>query len=80
MIDVVVFYKLNFRKNKTADVKYYFMMMLKINDALIVYRVQNVLKTFSIEINEINEIFIEKSFLEKIKAKCYFNFHNLLIV
>ena len=78
MIDVVVFYKLNFRKNKAANVKCYFMTMFKIDDALTIYRVKNDLKIFSIEINEMGEIFIKKSFLKKIKAKLYFDFHDLL--
>ena len=78
MIDVVAFYKLNFRKNKTTNVKYYFMMMFEIDDALTIYRVKNDLKVFSIEINEMSEIFITKSSLKKIKAKFYFDFHDLL--
>ena len=78
MIGVVAFYKLNFRKNKAADVKYYFMTMFKINDALTIYRVKNDLKVFLIEINEMDEIFIKKSFLKKIKAKFHLNFHDLL--
>ena len=41
MIDVVVFYKLNFRKNKAINIKYYFMMMFEIDDALTIYRVKN---------------------------------------
>ena len=78
MIDVVVFYKLNFRKNKTTNVKCYFMTIFKINDALTIYRVKNNLKIFLIKINKMNEIFIKKSFLKEIKTKFYFNFHDLL--
>ena len=78
MINVVVFYKLNFRKNKAADMEYYFIMMFKIDDALIIYHVKNDLKAFSIKINEMNEIFIKKFFLKKIKAKFHFDFHDLL--
>ena len=78
MIDVVAFYKLNFRKNKTISVKCYFMMMFEIDDALTIYRVKNDLKIFSIEVNEMSEIFIKKSSLKKIKTKFYFDFHNLL--
>ena len=78
MIDVVVFYKLNFRKNKTANVKCYFMMMFEIGNALTIYRVKNDLKVFSIKINEMSEIFIKKFFLKKIKAKFHFDFHDLL--
>ena len=78
MIDVVVFYKLNFRKNKITDVKCYFMIIFKINDALTIYRVKNDLKIFSIEINEMNEIFIKKLSLKEIKVKFHFDFHDLL--
>ena len=78
MIDVVVFYKLNFRKNKTANVKYYFMIMFKIDDALTIYRVKNDLKISSIEINEMDEIFIKKSSLKEIKIKFHLDFHDLL--
>ena len=78
MIDVIVFYKLNFRKNKTANVKCYFIIIFKIDDALTIYRVKNDLKIFSIKINKMNEIFIKKFFLKEIKAKLYFNFHDLL--
>ena len=78
MIDVIVFYKLNFRKNKTTNVKCYFMIIFEIDDALTIYRVQNDLKFLSIEINEMSEIFIKKFSLKKIKAKFYFNFHDLL--
>ena len=78
MIDVVTFYKLNFRKNKTTNVKCYFMMMFEIDDALTIYRVKNDLKIFSIKINEMNEIFIKKSSLKKIKIKFYLDFHDLL--
>ena len=78
MIGVIVFYKLNFRKNKATNVKYYFMTMFKIDDALTIYRVQNDLKISLIEINKINEIFIKKFFLKEIKTKFYFNFHDLL--
>ena len=78
MIDVVAFYKLNFRKNKTTDVKCYFIMMFKIDDALTIYYVKNDLKIFSIEINEMNEIFIKKSFLKKIKVKLHLDFYDLL--
>ena len=39
MIDVAAFYKLNFRKNKTINVKYYFMTIFEIDDALTIYRV-----------------------------------------
>ena len=58
--------------------KCYFMMIFKIDDALTIYRVKNDLKIFLIEINEIGEIFIKKSSLKKIKAKFYFDFHDLL--
>ena len=58
MIDVVVFYKLNFRKNKTTKIKYYYITMFKIDDALTIYRIQNDLKSFLIKINEVSEIFI----------------------
>ena len=78
IIDVVVFYKLNFRKNKITNIKYYFIMMFEIDDALMIYHVQNDLKVFSIKINEINEIFIKKSSLKEIKVKLHFNFHDLL--
>ena len=78
MIDVVVFYKLNFQKNKTTNVKYYFMIMFEIDDALTIYRVKNDLKTFLIEINEMSEIFIKKLSLKKIKAKFHSDFHDLL--
>ena len=78
MIDVVAFYKLNFRKNKATNVKCYFMMIFEIDDALTIYRVKNDLKSFLIEINEMNEIFIKKSFLKEIKAKFHFDFHDLL--
>ena len=78
MIDVVVFYKLNFRKNKAADVKCYFMMMFKIDDALTIYHVKNDLKIFSIKVNKVGETFIKKSSLKEIKAKFYFDFHDLL--
>ena len=78
MIDVVVFYKLNFRKNKATNVRCYFMTMFKIDDALTIYRVKNDLKVFLIEINEMNEIFIKKSSLKKIKVKFYFDFYDLL--
>ena len=78
MIDVVVFYKLNFRKNKAINIRYYFIMMFKIDDALTTYRVQNNLKFLSIKINEMNEIFIKKLSLKKIKAKFYFDFYDLL--
>ena len=78
MIDIVVFYKLNFQKNKATNVKCYFMMMFEIDDALTIYRVKHDLKIFSIEINIVNEIFIKKSFLKEIKAKIYFDFHNLM--
>ena len=78
MIDVVVFYKLNSRKNKTTSVKYYFMMMFKIDDALTIYCVKNDLKTSLIKVNKMGEIFIKKLSLKKIKAKFYFDFHNLL--
>ena len=78
MIDAVAFYKLNFRKNKTTDVKCYFITMFEIDDALTIYRVKNDLKIFSIKINKMNEIFIKKFFLKKIKAKFYFDFHDLL--
>ena len=53
-------------------------MIFKIDDALTTYRVKNDLKIFSIEINEMNEIFIKKSSLKEIKAKLYFDFHDLL--
>ena len=78
MINAAVFYKLNFRKNKATNVKYYFMMIFEINNTLTIYRVQNDLKIFSIKINEISEIFIKKSSLKKIKTKFYFNFYDLL--
>ena len=78
MIDIVVFYKLNSRKNKTTNVKCYFMTMFEIDDALTIYRVKNDLKIFSIEINEMSEIFIKKFSLKEIKAKFYFDFHDLL--
>ena len=39
IIDVVVFYKLNFRKNKIINVKCYFMTIFEIDDALTIYRV-----------------------------------------
>ena len=65
MIGVVVFYKLNFRKNKTASVKYYFMIMFEIDDALMIHYVQNDLKFSLIEINEISEIFTKKFFFER---------------
>ena len=39
MIKIVVFCKLNFQKNKTANVKCYFMTIFKINNALLIYRV-----------------------------------------
>ena len=78
MIDVVVFYKLNSRKNKAINVKCYFMMMFEIDDALMIYRVKNDLKAFSIEVNEVSEIFIKKFFLKEIKAKIHFDFHDLL--
>ena len=78
MIDVIAFYKLNFRKNKATNVKCYFMMMFEIDDALTIYRVKNDLKVFLIKINEMNEIFIKKSFLKEIKAKFHFDFHDLL--
>ena len=78
MIDVIVFYKLNFRKNKTINVKCYFMMIFEINDALTIYRVKNDLKILLIKINEMNEIFIKKFSLKEIKAKFYFDFHDLL--
>ena len=54
------------------------MMMFEIDDALTIYRVKHDLKVSSIKINEINEIFIKKSFLKEIKAKFYFDFHDLL--
>ena len=78
MIDAVAFDKLNFRKNKITDVKCYFMMMFKIDDVLTIYRVQNDLKFLSIEINEMNEIFIKKFSLKKNQIKFHFDFHNLL--
>ena len=78
MIDVVVFYKLNFRKNKIADVKCYFMIMFEIDDALTIYRVKNDLKIFLIKINEMSETFIKKFSLKKIKTKFYLDFHDLL--
>ena len=78
IIDVVVFYKLNFWKNKTVDVKCYFMIMFEIDDALTIYCVKNDLKVFSIEINEVNEIFIKKFSLKEIKVKFYLDFHDLL--
>ena len=78
MIGAVVFYKLNFRKNKTADVKCYFMTIFEIDVALTIYHVKNDLKILLIEINEMGEIFIKKSFLKKIKAKLHFDFHDLL--
>ena len=52
--------------------------MLEINNMLIIYCVQNNLKVFSIEINKINKILIKKLSLKKIKAKFYFDFHDLL--
>ena len=52
--------------------------MFEINDALTIYRVQNDLKFFSIKINEVDEIFIKKSFLKEIKTKLHFDFHDLL--
>ena len=67
--NIVIFYKLNFRKNKTTNVKYYFMTMFEIDDALTIYRVKNDLKVLLIKINEISEIFIKKSSLKEIKAK-----------
>ena len=78
MIDVIIFYKLNFQKNKTADVKCYFITIFEIDDALTIYRVKNDLKILLIEINEVNEIFIKKFSLKEIKAKFYLDFHNLL--
>ena len=78
MIDVIAFYKLNFRKNKKINIKCYFMIIFKIDKALTIYRVQNNLKIFLIKINEMSEIFIKKSFLKKIKIKFYFDFHDLL--
>ena len=78
MINVVAFYKLNFRKNKTADVKCYFMMMFEIDDALTTYRVKNDLKVLLLKINEMSEIFIKKSSLKEIKTKFYLDFHDLL--
>ena len=78
MIDVIIFYKLNFRKNKATNMKCYFIMMFKIDDALTIYRVKNDLKVFLIKINEMDEIFIKKSFLKKIKAKFHLDFHDLL--
>ena len=78
MIDVAVFYKLSFRKNKTTNVKYYFITIFKINDALTIYHVQNNLKFLLIKINEMSEIFITKLSLKKIKTKFYFDFHDLL--
>ena len=79
MIDVVVFYKLNFRKNKVTDVKCYFMMMFEIDDALTIYRVKNDLKVFLIKINEMNETFIKKFSLKKIKTKFHFDFHCKIV-
>ena len=58
--------------------KCYFMTMFEIDDALTVYRVKNNLKNFSIEVNEMNEIFIKKFSLKKIKTKFHFDFHDLL--
>ena len=58
--------------------KYYFMTMFEIDNALTIYRVQNNLKPFLIKINKMNETFIKKSSLKKIKAKFYFDFHDLL--
>ena len=52
--------------------------MFEIDDALTIYRVKNDLKTFLIKINEMNEIFIKKFSLKKIKAKFHFDFHDLL--
>ena len=54
------------------------MTMFEIDDALTIYRVKNDLKVLSIEINEMNEIFIKKPSLKEIKAKFHFNFHDLL--
>ena len=78
MIGAVVFYKLNFRKNKIISVKYYFIMMFEIDDALTIYRDQNDLKIFLIEINKMSEIFIKKFSLKIIKTKFYFDFYDLL--
>ena len=78
IIDIVAFYKLNFRKNKTTNVKCYFIIIFKIDNALTIYRVKNNLKIFLIKINEMSEIFIKKSFLKEIKAKFYFDFYDLL--
>ena len=78
IINVVIFYKLNFWKNKTTNVKYYFITMFEIDDALTIYRVKNDLKIFLIKINEMSEIFIKKSSLKEIKTKFYFDFHDLL--
>ena len=58
--------------------KCYFIIMFKIDDALTIYRVKNDLKVFLIEINEMSEIFIKKSFLKEIKTKLYFDFYNSL--
>ena len=52
--------------------------MFEIDDALTTYRVQNDLKFFLIKINEMNELFIKKLSLKKIKTKFYFDFHDLL--
>ena len=54
------------------------MIIFNINNVLLIYRVQNNLKAFSVEINEISETFIKKFSLKKIKAKSYSDFHDLL--
>ena len=41
IIDVIVFYKLNFRKNKATDVKCYLIIIFEINNILSIYHVQN---------------------------------------
>ena len=72
MIDIVVFYKLNFRKNKAINVKYYFMIIFEIDNALTIYYVKNDLKILSIKISKISKIFIKKSFLKKNQSKALF--------
>lgn len=78
MIDAVAYYRLNFKKHQIAEIKCYFMIISEIDSCLQIYRIQTSLKKVSIEINEVDETFINKLSLNQIKTLLHFDFHDIL--
>lgn len=78
IIDAIVYYRLNFKKHQIVEIKCYFMIIFEIDDCLQIYRIQTNLKKISIEINEIDETFINKLSLNQVKRFLHFDFHDML--